>query len=152
MDSSDQEYKKIYSGHLMSMFLLQNLANWSPITLKLGLRKYTCHMWDLEAYYVLLDSSSRHYPNVLQLVPRAKEIIILMIAGKTMGRLESLHVPGFRIWKNFVKIFLGHVILLNHEDNLHYRNSITKLQSLIHDQVSVPRFKNMFKHTWYKSG
>lgn len=36
--------------------------------------------------------------------------------------------------------------------NLHARNNVLKLQSLIHNQFSSARFVNMFKYAWYKSG
>ena len=36
--------------------------------------------------------------------------------------------------------------------NLHERNNIIKLQSLIYNQLSSPRYNNLFKYSWYKSG
>ena len=35
--------------------------------------------------------------------------------------------------------------------NLHERNNI-KLQTLIHNQLSSPRYQNLFKYSWFKSG
>ena len=58
---------------------------------------------------------------------------------------------GFRIWKNFVRHFSGSVILLNSDVNLHLRNNIIKLQSLVHNQLSSPRYINIFKQGWFRS-
>ncbi|OXU17894.1 hypothetical protein TSAR_015436 [Trichomalopsis sarcophagae] len=41
---------------------------------------------------------------------------------------------------------------MNEELNLHLRNNIIKLQSLVHNQLSSPRYINLFKYSWYKSG
>ena len=43
-------------------------------------------------------------------------------------------------------------MLLDLEVNLRARNTILKLQSLTHNQFSSPRFRNVFKYAWYKSG
>ncbi|XP_076248016.1 uncharacterized protein LOC143187662, partial [Calliopsis andreniformis] len=97
---------------------------------------------------LLLDSWSGHCPNhVQQFVPHGKEVIILTIPKKTTGQLQPLDVLGFRIWKNFVKTLFDHIILRNYDVNLHQRNNIIKLQSLTHNQLSSPRFHNMFKHS-----
>ena len=43
-------------------------------------------------------------------------------------------------------------INLNINLNLHIRNNITKLQSLIHNQLFSPRYREMFKYAWFKCG
>ena len=58
---------------------------------------------------------------------------------------------GFRIWKNFVRHFSDSVILMNSDVNLHLRNDIIKLQSLVHNQLSSQRYINIFKQGWFKS-
>ncbi|EFN73720.1 hypothetical protein EAG_09462, partial [Camponotus floridanus] len=58
----------------------------------------------------------------------------------------------FRSWKNFIRYLLDIVVLYNHDINLHHSNNIIKLQSLIHNQFSSSRFKNLIKYSWYKSG
>ena len=58
---------------------------------------------------------------------------------------------GFRIWKNFVRHFSDSVILMNSDVNLHLRNNIIKLQSLVHNQLSSPRYINIFKQGRFKS-
>lgn len=66
--------------------------------------------------------------------------------------IQPLHVFFFRPWKNFIKNFSDVVVLYNYEINLHLRNNIIKLQSLIHNQFSAPRFSNLMKYAYYKSG
>ena len=69
----------------------------------------------------------------------------------TTGKIQPLDVFGFRIWKNFVRYFSDSVILMNSDVNLHLRNNIIKLQSLVHNQSSSPRYINIFKQGWFKS-
>lgn len=106
-----------------------------------------------EKSLLLLDSWTGHCPAQLQqLIPEEKQIQILTIPKKTTGFIQPLDVFGFRIWKNFVRTFSDNVILNNYDVNLHTRNNIIRLQSLVHNQFSSPRFKNLFKYAWYKSG
>ena len=54
----------------------------------------------------------------------------------TTAKIQPLDVFGFRIWKNFDRHFSDSVILMNSDENLHLRNNIIKLQSLVHNQLS----------------
>lgn len=102
---------------------------------------------------LLLDSwSGQCNRTVLQVVPQNKHFDLMTIPKGTTGKIQPLDVFGFRIWKNFVRKFSDTVILLRSDINLHNRNNIIKLQSLTHNQLSSPRFINLFKYTWYKSG
>jgi len=83
---------------------------------------------------------------------RGKEVNILRIPAGTTGMIQPLDVYTFRPWKNFLKHFSDVVILYNYDINLHLRNNILKIQSLIHNQFSSPRFVNLFRYAWYKSG
>lgn len=58
----------------------------------------------------------------------------------------------FRPWKNVVRKISDIFILENINIKLHLRNNIIKLQSLVHNQFSSPRFKNLIKQAWYQSG
>ena len=40
---------------------------------------------------------------------------------------------------------------MNSDVNLHLRNNMIKLQSLVHNQLSSPRYINIFKQVWFKS-
>lgn len=44
------------------------------------------------------------------------------------------------------------VILHNLDINLSQRNNVLELQSLVFDQFSSPRYKNLFQYSWFKSG
>jgi hypothetical protein len=102
---------------------------------------------------LLINSWSRHCPRtVSDLTPADKNVTTMIIPKGTTGKLQPLDVFGFRIWKNFAKKFSDTVLLLGYDINLHQRNNIIKLQSLIHNQLSSPRYKNLFKYSWFKSG
>lgn len=102
---------------------------------------------------LLLDSWTGHCPTTLQeFIPSDKNIRILTIPKRTTAMIQPLDVYGFRIWKNFVRTFSDRVVLFNYDINLHLRNNIIKLQSLTHIQLSSPRFYNLFKYAWFKSG
>jgi len=81
-----------------------------------------------------------------------KIVNVKKIPTGTTGKIQPLDVYGFRIWKNFVRKFSDNVILMHYDLNLHIRNNIIKLQSLIHNQLSSSRYKDLFKYSWYKSG
>jgi len=101
---------------------------------------------------LLLDSWTGHYPSQLeQYIPEDKEVKFMIIPKKTISFIQPLDVFGFRIWKNFVQTFSDNVILQEKDNNLHSRNDIIKLQSLIHNQFSWSRFKNLFQYAWFKS-
>lgn len=102
---------------------------------------------------LLLDSWGGHCPATLQTsVPVDKPTILLTIPKKTTGLAQPLDVYGFRVWKGFVKRFSDLVLLHNIDINLHHRNMIIKLQSLVHNQLSSARYRNLFLYSWYKSG
>ena len=65
--------------------------------------------------------------------------------------MQPLDVFGFRIWKNFVRHFSDSVTLMNSDVNLHSRNNIIKLQSLVRNQLNSSRYINIFKQGWFKS-
>jgi len=76
-----------------------------------------------------------------------------MIIPKKTGKIQPYLRIYCRIWKNFAKRFSDTVLLLESNINLHERNNIIiKLQSLIYNQLSFPRYHNLFKYSWFKSG
>src|SRR5207249_9849595 len=66
--------------------------------------------------------------------------------------IQPLDVFGFRIWKNWVKKYSDYVRIKKVDVSLQTRNQMLKLQSIVHDQLSAPRFVNMWKYSWYSSG
>jgi len=102
---------------------------------------------------LLLDSWSGQNEKTFQTVLKSSKILkIETIPAGTTGMIQPLDVFFFRPWKNFIKHFSDIVVLYNYEINLHLRNNIIKLQSLIHNQFSSYRFSNLLKYAWYKSG
>ncbi|XP_076634339.1 uncharacterized protein LOC143348226 [Colletes latitarsis] len=102
---------------------------------------------------LLLDSWSGHCEqDVCNAKSTGKEIINKTIPKGTTGRIQPLDVYGFRVWKNYVQRFSDDVLLHDYDVNLHLRNNVIKLQSLVHNQLSSPRYKNLFQYAWYKSG
>lgn len=98
-------------------------------------------------------SWTRHCPSQLeQLIPQDKVVQFSTIPKRSTGIIQPLDEFGFRIWKNFVRTFSDNVILQERNVNLHSRNGIIKLQSLTYNQLSSPRFKNLFRYAWFKSG
>ena len=78
-----------------------------------------------------MDSWTGHCPNIISdLTPARKHVTSMIIPKDITGKIQSLDVYGFRIWKNFAKRFSDIVLLLESNINLHERNNIIKLQSL----------------------
>jgi len=97
-----------------------------------------------------LDSWSGQNEKTFQTVLKSSRILkIETIPAGTTGMIQPLDVFFFRPWKNFIKHFSDIVVLYNYEINLHLRNNIIKLQSLIHNQFSSHRFSNLLKYSWY---
>lgn len=66
------------------------------------------------------------------------------------GMIQPLDVFGFRVYKNYVRHFSEFVILNEIDVVLHQRNNIIKLQSLVYNQLCSPRYKSLFKYSWFK--
>lgn len=106
-----------------------------------------------EKSVLLLDSwGGQCERTVLSVVPEDKELVHLVIPKGSTCQIQPLDVYGFRCWKNFVRRFSDLMLLYDYDVNLHLRNNIIKLQSLVHNQFSSSRFSNLLKYAWYKSG
>lgn len=102
---------------------------------------------------LLIDAWGGHCDEaVKECTPPGKEITAEVIPKGTTSKIQPLDVFGFRIWKNYVRRFSDIVFLNNEDINLHHRNNIIRLQSLVHNQFSAPRYKDLFKYSWFKSG
>jgi len=60
-----------------------------------------------------------------------KKVKVMTIPPDTTGMIQPLDIYDFRPWKNFVKYFSDLVMLHKSDINLHARNNILKLQSLV---------------------
>jgi hypothetical protein len=103
---------------------------------------------------LLLDSRTGHCPSQLeQCLDSTKQRSTIFNHSKEDNGPHS----AFRcVWipdlEKFMQTFSDYVILQQEDVNLHSRNEIIKLQSLTHNQLSSPRFKNLFQYAWYRSG
>lgn len=79
-------------------------------------------------------------------------VSILTIPPGGTRYCQPLDVFGFRVFKGFVRRFTNSVRLLGVSMNFGQRNTILKMQSLIHRQLCAPVFRSVFRYAWYRSG
>ncbi|XP_046611010.1 uncharacterized protein LOC124300723 [Neodiprion virginianus] len=95
---------------------------------------------------LLIDSWTGHCPHVVRDVkPSNRDVKVMIIPKGITGKIQPLDVFGFRVWKNFVRHFSDNCLLMNYDIDSHLRNNIIKLQSLVHNQLSSPRYIDLFK-------
>jgi hypothetical protein len=130
------------------MLLLLNLVNYQKMILKSGFKEvFFPNVGDNSV--LLLDSWTTFNDKTMikkSVTPSNKRLEILRIPPKTTSIVQPLDKYGFRLWKNFVRKFYDRVML---DIYLYQRKNILKLQSLVHNQFSSPRFENSFKYSWY---
>ena len=76
----------------------------------------------------------------------------LQIPSKTTSILQPLDVYGFRQWKLFAKRITERINLHEIKVDIKHRLNIITMHSLIYDQLSSPKFNQMWRYSWYKSG
>lgn len=102
---------------------------------------------------LLLDSWNGASEKLIkESLPENSSVIVKTIPKGCTNLVQPLDVLGFRIWKSFVRRFSDIVLMHNLDINLHLRNNILKLQSLTHNQLSSPRWTNLFRNSWYQCG
>ncbi|KYN31568.1 hypothetical protein ALC56_14066 [Trachymyrmex septentrionalis] len=72
--------------------------------------------------------------------------INVIVKASKSGKMTSDH---FKMWLEeayFPNSGSNNVLFIDS------RNNLIKLQSLIHNQLSSPRYHNLFKYSWFKSG
>lgn len=72
-----------------------------------------------------------------------KQINLISLPGKSTEHLQPLDCYGFRQWKIFVKNFTEFVELTDYDIDLHLRNNVLRLQSLILNQFQSDKFNRM---------
>ena len=117
--------------------------------------------WTTQVYFphvgnnslLLLDAwRGQCEQTILANKPLDKNVSLQVIPEGTTKFIQPLDVFTFRQWKDFVRKFSDSVLIHEYDIILHLRNNILKLQSLVHNQFSAPRYINMFRYAWYKSG
>src|SRR5262249_24840575 len=81
-----------------------------------------------------------------------EEIAFYTIPDGATRTTQPLDVMFFRQWKDFVQKFSDKVILEDLDVILYQRDNVLKLQSLVHNQFSAPRFVDFIRYTFHKSG
>ncbi|GJQ73484.1 hypothetical protein Trydic_g13841 [Trypoxylus dichotomus] len=64
----------------------------------------------------------------------------------------KFNIKRQKIWRSSVRRFSDEVLLMGYDLTLHRRKYIFQLQSLTNNQLSLPKFFDLFKCGWYKSG
>lgn len=95
---------------------------------------------------VLLVDSWTGYDraDLATIMPLDRQCNIMTIPTHTTGLIQPLDVYGVRVWKNFVRKVSDAVRLQQLNINLHSRDNILTLQSLVHNQLSSPRYIRVF--------
>lgn len=102
---------------------------------------------------LLLDSwTGQQSDNCFSIFSKDRTCTQLRIPEKTTGTTQPLDVYFFRQWKSVTKRFYNYVRLHDLKINLGERDNIIKLQSLLHNQFSAPRFAPMGRYAWKKAG
>lgn len=82
----------------------------------------------------------------------SKSIERIRIPQHTTDDIQPLDRFFNRQMKTLIKRFYHHVALEQLDINLHERNNIIKLVSLVHNQLSSPVFHKMIQYSWFASG
>lgn len=121
---------------------IQTLAEWTKECLAPNVEDKVC---------LIIDSFSSHRASgAFEIEDKVVEKRFIPPGATPL--VQPLDVFFFRQWKSFVKRFSERVLIDNINVDLHHRNSIIKLHSLIHNQFSAPIFSNMIKYAWKASG
>lgn len=118
----------------------------------IGSLKFTSNIHLKIPFYCWTAGQHNDQNAIDQIKPEDKSVNILRIPAKTTGIIQPCDVFFFRMWKNFIKKFSDRVILDDLKVNLHDRNNLLKIQSLVHYQFSAPRFRDFIKYSWFKCG
>ena len=81
-----------------------------------------------------------------------KKLELLQIPPHCTRHVQPLDVYFFQQWKAYKKRFDDCIVAYDVNVNLILRDRELKLQSIIHNQFSAPKFKNMIAYAWHKAG
>lgn len=84
--------------------------------------------------------------------PATSQYTMKILPKGTTGIAQPLDVYFSRLYKSFTRRITDNMNFSHHEVNMHLRDNILKLQSLVHNQFRPPRFKNCLKYAWKKCG
>ncbi|GAV09407.1 hypothetical protein RvY_18954 [Ramazzottius varieornatus] len=90
--------------------------------------------------------------SVIELKPEELEYEMLTIPPKVTGQIQPRDVLCFRMYKGCFKKISDFVFLHDLPDQVHHRDVISRLHSLLYQQFQPPRFENLIAEAWHKSG
>lgn len=105
--------------------------------------------------FLLVDSLTTYRDQALFDGQKADNQVyhIVTIPGGLTGVLQPLDVYFNRPYKAFVRRVSDHIHFFHSDTiNLHARDTISRINTLVHDQFRAPRFKEFIIHSWKKSG
>jgi hypothetical protein len=106
-----------------------------------------------QKYILMLDSwSGQKDESLFESLTGTKQCLRLQIPPNTTPYIQVLDVYGFRQWKTFVRRITDIIELDNLDIDIKHRLNIITMHSLIHNQLSSPKFQKMWQYSWYKSG
>ncbi|XP_015795723.1 uncharacterized protein LOC107372088 [Tetranychus urticae] len=119
------------------------LKNWATICLSPNLEREAC--------LLISPVGTQRVQNSIFSLPDKKLTIKLLPTGSA-AILQPLSVLIFKQWKLFIKKFMQRVSLDQIPLKLNDKNSIIKLNFLIHNQLRAPLFKPLIRNAWAKAG
>lgn len=81
-----------------------------------------------------------------------KRLVVKTFPAGSTGYMQPLDIYCFHQFKDFIKRFNEHLLITSSEIQPFNRNTILKIQSLIHNQFQSNLFTPMFRYAWYKAG
>lgn len=99
---------------------------------------------------LIVDSFATHRIDDIFSVP-GKQIRIKILPPGSTSLIQPLDVLIFRQWKMFVKNFAERVLLDEIDIDLHDRNVIIKLHTIIHNQLRAPLFQPLISNAWARA-
>lgn len=88
---------------------------------------------------------------IANVTPPSKNLEMKTVPPGTTGLVQPLDRFFFRMWKMFCRKISDRVLLDQLQIEVYQRDSLLKLQSLVHNQFSAPRFRDCIRFAWYHS-
>ncbi|GAU90555.1 hypothetical protein RvY_02957 [Ramazzottius varieornatus] len=84
--------------------------------------------------------------------PEELEYEMITIPPKVTGQIQPLNVLCFRTYKGYFRKVSNWIFLNIQPVQVHHRDVILKMHSLIYQQFTSPRFSNLIARAWHLSG
>ncbi|GAU90948.1 hypothetical protein RvY_03295 [Ramazzottius varieornatus] len=104
---------------------------------------------------ILLADSWRTYSDqeaVLEFKPEELEYEMITIPPKVTGDIQPLDRLFFRMYKDFFRKISSSIILHSLPLQVHHRDVILKMHSLVYQQFQSPRFGDLVNQAWHLCG